>query len=218
MRTIKHPHKKENLEKYIQGLIHGVYTLRQVANFTGYTVVHLCNLKKKYQQRGAAIFINGHKGMMPKNKISENTKEKIIEIYQTQFVDSDTGNSANFLFFTKILKDLYDINYSYRTIYNILIKAGFISPKKHKIKKNTKIHHMKYELDLYDKWNEGRVEGLKEGMEIGQAQGRQEGIQQGREEGAIQTAITLLQFGDYSIEKIAECTNLPIETIEKLVR
>ena len=144
MRTIKHPHKKENLEKYIQGLIHGVYTLRQVANFTGYTVVHLCNLKKKYQQRGAAIFINGHKGMMPKNKISENTKEKIIEIYQTQFVDSDTGNSANFLFFTKILKDLYDINYSYRTIYNILIKAGFISPEKHKIKKNTKIHRPRF--------------------------------------------------------------------------
>lgn len=69
---------------------------------------------------------------------------------------------------------------------------------------------MKYELDLYDKWNEGRTEGIKEGIEIGEAKGR--------EEGAIQTAISLLQFGDYSIEKIAECTNLPIETIEKLVR
>ncbi|MCI6952339.1 MAG: hypothetical protein MR839_00325 [Spirochaetia bacterium] len=73
---------------------------------------------------------------------------------------------------------------------------------------------MKYELDLYDKWNEGRTEGIKEGIEIGQAQG----MAKGREEGAIQTAITLLQFGDYSIEKIAECTKLTIETIEKLVR
>ena len=36
MRTIKHPHRRENLERYIQGLIDGVYTLRQVANFTGY--------------------------------------------------------------------------------------------------------------------------------------------------------------------------------------
>ena len=26
---------------------------------------------------------------------------------------------------------------------------------------------MKYELDLYDKWTEGRTEGLKEGIEIG---------------------------------------------------
>lgn len=77
---------------------------------------------------------------------------------------------------------------------------------------------MKYELDLYDKWREGRTEGIKEGIEIGQAKGREEGIQQGREEGAIQTAITLLRFGDYSIEKIAECTNLPIETIENLAR
>lgn len=85
---------------------------------------------------------------------------------------------------------------------------------------------MKYELDLYDKWNEGRTEGIKEGIEIGEergiAKGREEGIEigqaKGREEGAIQTAISLLQFGDYSIEKIAECTKLPIETIEKLAR
>ena len=52
---------------------------------------------------------------------------------------------------------------------------------------------MKYELDLYDKWNEGRVEGIKEGMEIGQARGRQEGIQQGREEGAIEVAVSMLK-------------------------
>ena len=31
---------------------------------------------------------------------------------------------------------------------------------------------MKYELDLYDKWNEGRTEGLKEGIEIGEATDR----------------------------------------------
>ena len=60
----------------------------------------------------------------------------------------------------------------------------------------------------------GRAEGIKEGIEIGE----ERGIAKGREEGAIQTAITLLQFGDYSIEKIAECTKLPIETIEKLAR
>ena len=78
--------------------------------------------------------------------------------------------------------------------------------------------HMKYELDLYDKWNEGRTEGLKEGIEQGIEIGEERGIAKGREEGAIQTAITLLQFGDYSIEKIAECTKLPIETIEKLAR
>ena len=43
--------------------------------------------------------------------------------------------------------------------------------------------HMKYELDLYDKWREGRAEGIKEGIEQGLTQGRQEGIEIGEERG-----------------------------------
>ena len=50
---------------------------------------------------------------------------------------------------------------------------------------------MKYELDLYDKWNEGRTEGLKEGIEIGEAKGREEGlsegVKKGRDEAILQT-------------------------------
>lgn len=99
--------------------------------------------------------------------------------------------------------------------------------------------HMKHELDLYDKWSEGRAEGIKEGIEqglekgieigeergvakgreegieIGQTQGRQEGIQQGREEGAIQIAIAMLR-DNIGFETIAQYTQLPIETIKKL--
>ena len=91
--------------------------------------------------------------------------------------------------------------------------------------------HMKYELDLYDKWNEGRVEGIKEGieigeergiakgreegMEIGQAQGRQEGLQQGREEGLMTVIYTAFEQG-LSTEVIASLTHMPIEEIEKL--
>ena len=69
---------------------------------------------------------------------------------------------------------------------------------------------------------EGIEQGRKEGIEIGEergiAKGREEGIQQGKEESAIKTAITLLQFGDYSVEKIAECTNLSVETVKKLAK
>ena len=47
--------------------------------------------------------------------------------------------------------------------------------------------HMKYELDLYDKWCEGKAEGVKEGIEIGEnrglIKGREEGIQQGIQQG-----------------------------------
>ena len=46
---------------------------------------------------------------------------------------------------------------------------------------------MKYELDLYDKWCEGKEEGIKEGrregMQVGRKEGLSEGLQKGREEG-----------------------------------
>ena len=58
MRPVKHPPYKDELENYLKGLIQGKYTLAQVAGFTGYTVVHLCNLKKRYKKIGDKIFIN----------------------------------------------------------------------------------------------------------------------------------------------------------------
>ena len=83
--------------------------------------------------------------------------------------------------------------------------------------------HMKYELDLYDKWNEGLKEGIEQGLEkgieIGEerglTQGRQEGIQQGREEGAIQIAIAMLK-DNVEFETVAQYTQLPIKKIKKL--
>ena len=67
--------------------------------------------------------------------------------------------------------------------------------------------HMKYELDLYDKWNEGRTEGLKEGIEIGEAKGREEGI--------MQTAITALKQG-IPAETVASFTGLSVLEVEAL--
>lgn len=144
MRTIKHPHQRENLEEYILGLIQGDYTLKQVAVFTGYTVVHLCNLKKEYQLKGSAVFQNGHKGKPPKTKVPDEIKRQIIDIYKTDFMNEETEEAANFHFFTKALNDFYDIDYSYRTIYNILTEAGYKSPEKHKVEKTKEIHRPRY--------------------------------------------------------------------------
>ena len=71
--------------------------------------------------------------------------------------------------------------------------------------------HMKYELDLYDKWREGRAEGIKEGIEQGlekgieigeergiakgREEGLSEGLKKGRDEAILQTAITALKQG-----------------------
>ena len=70
---------------------------------------------------------------------------------------------------------------------------------------------MKYELDLYDKWNEGRTEGLKEGIEIGE----ERGIAKGREEGLMQTAVAALKQG-IPAETVASFTGLSVIEVEAL--
>ena len=70
---------------------------------------------------------------------------------------------------------------------------------------------MKYELDLYDKWNEGRTEGLKEGIEIGE----ERGIAQGRQEGLMQTAVAALKQG-IPAETVASFTGLSVLEVEAL--
>ena len=138
MRTIKHPHEKENLGFYIQGLIDGKFTLKQVSQITGYTTVHLSRLKKSYAKKGEKAFVNGHKGMKPKNAVPKEKKKEIIDIYKVDFL------GFNFHFFVKALNEFYDIHYSYKTIYKILTEAGIESPEKRKKPKKEKAHRPRY--------------------------------------------------------------------------
>ena len=78
---------------------------------------------------------------------------------------------------------------------------------------------MKYELDLYDKWREGRAEGIKEGIEQGLEKGieigEERGIAKGREEGLLTVIYTAFEQG-LSTEVIVSLTHMSIEEIEKL--
>lgn len=138
MRTIKHPHNRENLDMYLQGLIDEKFTLKQVAQVTGYTIPHLSVMKRNFKKRGVKSLINGHKGMKSKNKVPKKIKKKIIDIYKTNFL------GINFHFFAKALKDFFDIHYSYATIYNILAESGIESPERHNKPKKDKAHRPRY--------------------------------------------------------------------------
>ena len=67
----------------------------------------------------------------------------------------------------------------------------------------------------------GLTTGREEGISIGLATGREEGISIGLERGAYQkaldTAKLLLNYGD-SPEKVAMCTNLPLDVVQGLIQ
>lgn len=66
--------------------------------------------------------------------------------------------------------------------------------------------------------DEGRLEGKIEGRLEGRLEGKIEGKIEGRLEGRIELAKKLLVRGKYTIEEIAEDTELSLSEIEKLAK
>lgn len=76
-----------------------------------------------YKTKGKADFIHGNRGRLPKKTISQEIKDKIINLYKTKYY------GANFKHFQELLKEYENIDISYTALYNIFRKANILSPK-----------------------------------------------------------------------------------------
>lgn len=81
------------------------------------------NLVKKYTEKGKEGFIHGNNNKLSTRAISDEIKNKIIDIYQRICYD------ANFNHFKIILKRDYDIDVSYNFLYTLLSGIEIYSPK-----------------------------------------------------------------------------------------
>ena len=119
-----------------------------------------------------------------------------------------------------------DVHEPFTTAIKEAIKKGFLSDYLNR--KSTEVQNMllaeyDYDTDIAVQRKEAREEGIKYGIAIGEKRGRNEGISIGLSQGitqgvhqkAVETAKTLLTFGD-SIEKVSKVTGLSVEEIEKL--
>ena len=97
---IKH---KEILPVYVRGLYYRKYTLRQASESTGYSIDHLCRLRKKYALMGDVMFEHGNARRIPKNKTDPKLAEKIVLIYSKSYSD------VNFSYFCRCLSDFENI-------------------------------------------------------------------------------------------------------------
>ena len=78
---------------------------------------------------------------------------------------------------------------------------------------------MTFEMLMEERFEAGMEKGIKKGREEGIAQGIEQGREEGLEQGAynnkLETAKKLLDMS-LTLEKIAEATGLPLETILEL--
>lgn len=84
---------------------------------------HINRLIHRYQTQGKSGFVHGNKGKPPINKIDEQTRLQILEIYTQVFPD------ANLRHATELLKEHYDIHISDTTLNSILRQHFILSPK-----------------------------------------------------------------------------------------
>lgn len=128
---IKH---RDILPIYVKGLYNHKYTLKQAAESTGYSVVHLCRLRKQYEKFGAKIFEHGNKGRVSKFRIDTKLRQRIVCIYSASYKD------VNFSYFQKCLKEFEGISIGLSSLRNIMSEYGIKSPEARKIKKKKIVH------------------------------------------------------------------------------
>lgn len=126
---------------YVRGLYNRKYTLRQAAESTGYSIDHLCRLRKKYALIGDSMFEHGNSRRVPKNKIDPALAQKIALLYSAQYSD------VNFSYFCRCLSDFENINISLPSLRNIMKDYGLVSPEAHKIKKKKIVHRPRLRRD-----------------------------------------------------------------------
>lgn len=117
----------------IEACIKGQCTIKQVAVALGLSERRVKQIKKEVKENGVKSIQHGNRGRKPKNTISNEVKNKILELrcsYEYEI--------SNFKHFQELLKERENIDISYSALYNILRSVGIKSPKKHR---KSKLHH-----------------------------------------------------------------------------
>ena len=127
--------KQKDLKRatLIEACINGQCTVKQVATALGLSERRVKQIKKEVKENGVKSIQHGNRGRKPKNTISDETRKTILNLRSTYQYEL-----SNFKHFQELLKERENIDISYSALYNILHKAGFKSPKKHR---KSKLHH-----------------------------------------------------------------------------
>ena len=106
----------------------------------GITIRQVNRLIQIYRTYGKAGFVHGNRGRLPKKVISQDIKNKILELYKSKYFD------ANFKHFQELLEERENIKISYSSVYQILTEYGIKSKKKHKDRKTHRQRKIIFEL------------------------------------------------------------------------
>lgn len=127
----------------IKKAIRGELTTRQAAAKLNCTRQYVNKLKLKYGKAGKEAFVHGNKGKEKRWKLSDEIKEKIIQLYREKYI------GFNFKHFLEKLNEVEQIKVTYRPLYRILEEANIPSPKRHKKRRKNNLHPSRSRRENY---------------------------------------------------------------------
>jgi len=105
-----------------------------------------------YKEKGKSGFVHGNRSKKPVHTKDKSISEDIIILYNSKYQD------FNFRHFHEYLVEIERIDVSYKYVYNILNKAGILSPKeRRKTKKEFKKQQLLKEKKINKEMNEEQV-------------------------------------------------------------
>lgn len=119
--------QEERTKLYIaRSLIDGKMTIKEAAEVSGLSERQWKRIKKGVKEQGDAFVIHKNRGRKPCNAVTDEVKEKIVSLKNTNKYDK-----ANFSHFQELICEHESLELSKPTVYRILASNGFLSPKKH---------------------------------------------------------------------------------------
>ena len=116
----------------------GEISVRKAANQIGITPLSVWRLKKRYAEKGDAIFIHGNTGREPANKRKD--RAEIADFYKTHFFHAPFAVCADYY-------SRYRRRVPYTTLHAVLSERGFVSPRARIPKREKKKHKPRKERD-----------------------------------------------------------------------
>lgn len=133
--------RMNELEKYqiIKRVVANEITKERAAIKLNCSLRTVFNLVNKYRLHGKQGFIHGNRDRLPSKTLSCDIVNAIILLYTNKYA------GANFKHFLELLAKI-DIHLSYFSLHKILTKAGFISPKCHRVTRKNKNKELRAKL------------------------------------------------------------------------
>lgn len=129
---------KENYQyKIIKKLVETNGNKKRAAIKLKCTTRNINRLIKKYRERGKEGFVHGNSGRAPVNKLNEEQRLEILDIYCKELPD------ANFRHATELLDKHFNIRITDTTLHTILRQNYIVSPKANRITKRKMKKHLK---------------------------------------------------------------------------